>query len=330
MPVISLVGPFNPVIKGQIEASIPQGFQLIHIPTQEEYAKLKESDYIIIRTLRLSGEDLIGADHLKLIHKWGAGYDNIDVDSISPFNIPVAVCVGGNSVPVAEMAVLHMLAVYRNLIPLDRMLRKNQWAKDIYSGRAYTLREKTVGLLGAGNIGRKVAKLVQSFGAVVQYYDLFRLPEKAEQELNLRYVPFKELLKTSDIISIHVPLTKDTENLMDRTALSQMKPTAILVNTSRGGIVDEKALAEALREGRLLGAGLDAFADEPPGEDCPFFGLDNVVLTPHAGGNTADNAATMIDLCLKNIMAMQNGRPLLARSVVNNSLLKTPIEMEEI
>lgn len=330
MPVISLVGPFNPVIKGQIEASIPQGFQLIHIPMQEEYAKLKESDYIIIRTLRLSGEHLIGADHLKLIHKWGAGYDNIDVDSISPFNIPVAVCVGGNSVPVAEMAVLHMLAVYRNLIPLDRLLRKNQWAKDIYSGRAYTLRGKTVGLLGAGNIGRKVAKLVQSFGAVVQYYDLFRLPEKAEQELNLRYVPFKELLKTSDIISIHVPLTKDTENLMDRTALSQMKPTAILVNTSRGGIVDEKALAEALREGRLLGAGLDAFADEPPGEDCPFFGLDNVVLTPHAGGNTADNAATMIDLCLKNIMAMQNGRPLLARSVVNNSLLKTPIEMEEI
>lgn len=330
MPVIALVGPFNSVIKRQIKANLPDGFQLIHIPTREDYSKLAEADYIIIRTLQLTGEDLNGADRLKLIHKWGAGYDNIDVTTISPRNIPVAICVGGNAVPVAEMAVLHMLAVYRNLIPQDRLLRKNQWAKDIYSSRSYTLRGKTIGLLGAGNIGRKVAHLVQGFGAVTQYYDSFRLSEKTEQELNLSYVPYEDLLKTSDIISIHIPLTKETKNLVDRTALAKMKPSAILINTSRGGIVDEAALAEALQEGRLLGAGLDAFTDEPPGEDYPFFGMDNVVLTPHAGGNTADNAATMIELCMKNITAMEAGRPLLARSIVNNKLLKNPIEMEEI
>jgi len=329
MKTIALVGPYNQVIRKALGEATPEGFNLIDIPTPDDYPRLEEADYVIIRTINLSGSDLSKAKKLKLIHKWGVGYDNIDLESVSALNIPVAVCYGMNSTPVAEMAVLHILALYRNLLAIDSRLKKNVWAKDEYSGKSYTISGKIVGLVGAGNIGRKVAALTQAFGASVQYYDVHRIPLEKERQANLTYVELERLLATSDIISLHVPLTEHTENLIDEKALSLMKPTAILVNTSRGGIVDELALARALQNKTIMGAGLDAFSQEPPEKNCPFYAMENVVTTPHAGGNTADNATNMLRCCYDNIVAFDHGNRLSKNMIVNNHLLKNKLELED-
>lgn len=329
MKTIALVGPFSPKARAQIEEKLPGGFVLLNVPTTADYALLEAADYIIIRTVKLTGNDLKRAGRLRLIQKWGAGYDNIDVKSISPLDIPVAICAGINAQPVAEMTVLHMLAVLRNLTALDSSLKKNIWAKDIYSARSYLLQDKTVGLIGLGNIGKKVAAIVGAFGASVQYCDIYRASESAERDLNLTFLPLDDLLRSSDVVSIHVPLTDDTRNLLDYEKLCLMKPTAIVVNTARGGIVNETDLARALMEKRILGAGLDVFVQEPPGLDHPLLALENVVLTPHAGGNTADNNAKMIARCLGNIEKVANGEAVLRRDIVNLDALSTKIEVEE-
>ncbi len=302
---------------------------MFDVPTREDYAGLSAADYIIIRTIRLEGSDLARAAQVRFIQKWGAGYDSLDIPGISERDIPVATCVGINSQPVAELAVLHMLAVYRHLLAANRRLKENVWAKDEFSSTSYLISGKTVGLVGLGNIGRKVAKIVQGFGASVQYYDMFRIPEAQEQALGIAYAPLDSLLASSDIVSLHVPLTEQTDNLLDKTRLAMMKPTAILVNTARGGIVNEQDLAEALQTGRILGAGLDAFSAEPPGADCPFYTMENAVITPHIGGNTADNDINMIARCFENIKKFDSGLPLGRRDVVNAQLLRTKIKLED-
>ena len=329
MKTIALVGPYTQDVRKAMDEMAPDGFSLIDLPTPDDYSKLEEADYVIIRTIKLSGGDLAKAKKLKLIHKWGVGYEMIDLEGVSALGIPVAVCYGMNATPVAEMALLHILALYRNLIVINNLLKNNVWAKDEYSGKAYTISGKTVGLIGAGSIGRKVAAMVQAFGASVQYYDLYRLPPEKELQAGLTYVQLERLLATSDIVSLHVPLTEQTQNLIDEKALSLMKPTAILVNTSRGAIVDEQALARALRNKTIMGAGLDVFSQEPPGENCPFYGMENVVITPHTGGNTADNAVNMLRFCYDNIVAFDRGNKLSRNVIVNNHLLKNKLELED-
>lgn len=325
MKKIALTGPYNENTRRILHESVPAGFEMFDVHTPEEYGKLTDADYIIIRTIKLNGKDLAGVQKLKAIQKWGAGYDNLDIPSISALNIPVMVCNGVNAQPVAEMAVLHMLAVLRNLIPLNEKLRENQWCKDQYASKSYLLSGKTVGLVGLGNIGKKVAHIVQGFGARVQYYDVFRLPETQEKELGLTFVSLNDLLKSSDVVSIHVPLMDSTRGMIGKEQLGMMKKTAILVNTARGGVIDENALAEALEAHQIMGAGLDAFSKEPPGVDCPFYKMENVVVTPHSGGNTADNDLNMIKRCLDNLSAVDQGKPVMKRDVVNNADLQTKI-----
>lgn len=325
MKKIALTGPYNENTRKVLHETVPAGFEIYDVESPAEYAKLADADYIIIRTIKLNGNDIAPATHLKAIQKWGAGYDNLDIPGISAHNVPVMVCNGVNSEPVAEIAVLHMLAVLRNLIPLNAKLQQNQWCKDQYASQSYLISGKTVGLVGLGNIGRKVAKIVQGFDAKVQYYDVFRLPESAEQELGIRYVHFEELLKTSDIVSIHVPLMDSTSNMIGKDQLAMMKKNAIIINTSRGGIIDEAALVEALRNHVIMGAGLDAFTKEPPGLDCPFFKMENVVVTPHSGGNTADNDLNMIKRCFNNIVAVDTGKAVMRRDAVNNDQITAKV-----
>lgn len=328
MKTIALTGPYNANTRETLHQNVPQGFRMIDVPTRDDYHLLKDADYIIIRTIRIEGSDLKDAPGIRLVHKWGVGYDNIDVPGVSALDIPIAICTGINSPPVAEMAVLHMLALYRNLIMLNTKLRNNIWAKDEYSSRAYMLGGKTVGIVGFGSIGGHVARIVQGFGAQVQYFDTNRKGEERERLLGVTYRPFEELLATSDIVSLHLPLMDATRNMIDAKALAAMKPSAILINTARGCIVDEAALVDALRNGTIAGAGLDAFAHEPPGENCPFYGMDNVVMTPHTGGNTADNDINMIRRLMDNIAKLDGGGCLGVRDVVNNHLLATKLKLE--
>lgn len=329
MKKIALTGPYNPATRKLLYEMLPEGYEMFDVPAPEDYEKLKGADYIIIRTVRLEGDDLAQAGRLRFIQKWGAGYDTLDIPGISRRDIPVAICAGINAQPVAELAVLHMLAVYRHLIAANARLKQNIWAKNEFSNRAFLLQGKTVGLLGLGNIGRRVARIVQGFGAKVQYYDMYPIPQTQAEELNIRYVELDELLASSDVLSVHVPLTDQTRGMLGAPEFAKMKDGAVFINTARGEIVDEAALARALESGKLMGAGLDAFCAEPPGEDCPFYRMENVVVTPHIGGNTADNDVNMIARCFENIQKFDQGQPLRRRDVVNAELLRTKPDLED-
>lgn len=329
MKNIALVGKYNDQTKKKLYQNLPEGFQLLEVPTVEEYPKLVDADYMIIRTLKLGKSDLERTHRLKFIQKWGAGFDNLDIPGISELEIPAASCVGVNSEAVAEIAVLHMLAICRNLLAVNAKLKKNEWAKDQYVGRSYMLQNKLIGIVGMGNIGRKVARIVQGFGARVQYYDPIRLTPEQEKEWKVSHVTMETLLKTSDIVTLHLPATKETENMMGAEEFALMKEGSIFINTARGSLVDVDALADALRSGHLLGAGLDAFKQEPPGADFPLMEMENVVMTPHSGGNTADNDLDMIKRCYGNITRVDQGLPISRRDVINNHLLQNKVPVEE-
>ena len=193
------------------------------------------------------------------------GYDKVDVTYATQKGIPVAISAGVNAASVSEHAVLLMLAVLRRLVEADGAVHQGLWADKSVLKNAGTIRGRTVGLLGFGNIAHMVAEKVSAFGARVQYYDVVRADPAVEERLHASYVPFEELMATSDIVSVHIPLLPQTTGMVDEKAIARMKPGTILINTARGGIVDEDALARALEEGRLRGAGLDTFAQEPPG-----------------------------------------------------------------
>ena len=328
MKTIALVGPYNTKTREMLHANVPEGFQMADVPDYAEYGKLKEADYIIIRTIKLTKGDVKDCPNLKYVQKWGAGYDVIDIEGLGELGIPVGICSGINSEPVAELAVMLMLSLYRWLIVHNEKLKKGIWTKDQYSSKSYMIQGKTVGIIGLGNIGSKVARIVKGFGADVIYTDV--IPKtKARDTLGIREVTLDELLKTSDIVSIHVPLNDETRHMMNKEAFAKMKPSAIFINSARGGLVDEDALLEALQQGVIAGAGLDALPKEPPEPGWPFYAMENVVLTPHTGGNTADNDINMIHRCMENILTMDNGGKLRTLDLVNNQYLAVKLETEE-
>lgn len=253
----------------------------------------------------LSGDDLRRGPRLRLVHKFGVGINTIDVDTATQRGIAVANMPGANAASVAEGAVMLMLAVLRQLLPLDRATRQlHGWPTDPDLGeRCRDIGGATVGLVGFGSIAQRVARIVSAMGAHV-------LHTSTRDDGTPGWRPLPELLEAADIVSLHVPLTATTEGLIDRAALAQMKPDAVLINTSRGPIVDETALAEALRQRRLAGAGLDVFAVEPVTADNPLLGLDNVVLTPHVSWYTADTMRRYLAAAVDNCRRLRDGLPL--------------------
>lgn len=322
MEKVALVGAIDASMRKLIEGMLPEGFETDYVPTPAEYGRLKDTDYIIIRTIPIRAETIETLTKTKLIQRWGVGYDIIDIEAAGKKNIPVANMAGINALQVAELAVMHMLVIYRNLIPMHNGLMAGQWLKSEYMNRSFMMSGKTVGLVGFGNIGKNVAKRVRAFGAEVQYYDVIRPSREKEEELGVKYVPFEDLLKTSDIVSLHVPVSADTKGLINRKTIELMKPTAVLINTSRGPVVNQADLVEALSKGRLFGAGLDVYEEEPLKEDHPFRSLKNVVMTPHVGANTVDNNPNMARRAVDNIVTVSKGLPVPAGDLVNAQYLK--------
>jgi phosphoglycerate dehydrogenase-like enzyme len=268
---------------------------------------------VIWHVLRpLSGDDVRRATRCRLIHKLGAGVNTIDVDAASERGIAVANMPGANAPSVAEGTVLLMLAALRRLPQLDRATRAGQgWPTD--PGLGETVRDVgggTVGLVGYGNVAQRVATIVTAMGATVLHNST-----RDDGRPGWRTLP--DLLASSDIVSLHLPLTPGTAGLLDRAALARMRPDAVLVNTSRGPIVDEAALVDALRSGRLAAAGLDVFGEEPAPADHPLFGLPNVVVTPHVAWYTADTMRRYLDEGVENCRRLLDGRDLV--NVVNQA-----------
>jgi phosphoglycerate dehydrogenase-like enzyme len=269
------------------------------------YRELPEAD-VIWHVLRpLSEADMARAIRTRLVHKFGAGVNTVDVDAATKHGIAVANMPGANARSVAEGTLLLMLAALRRLPELDRATRDGHgWPSDPQLGE--TVRDIggcTVGLVGYGNIAKQVETVVTAMGATVLHTST-----RDDGRPGWRTLP--QLLAASDVVSLHLPLTADTDGLIDRAALSSMKPGAVLVNTSRGPIVDEDALADALRDGRLAAAGLDVFGVEPVSPDNPLLRLDNVVLTPHVTWYTVDTMRRYLVEAVANCRRLRDGQPL--------------------
>ncbi len=246
---------------------------------------------------------LAAAQGLKIIAKNGAGIDSVDLAEAARRGIAVAVAPGANADAVAEHAVALMLALVRDLPKLDRRLRDGGWEGTSYLGRDF--RGSTVGIVGYGSIGRSTAKLASALGARVVVVRRSGGADDFEVETDL-----DALLARVDILSLHCPLTEQTRRLIGQRELALMKPGALLVNTARGAVVDETALVEALRSGRLGGAGLDTFEVEPIAAGNPLLALDNVLLTPHVAGVTRDAALRVATTTARNVVDALAGRPL--------------------
>ncbi len=311
----------NPAVKAEANKALPEGFE-VFFPTSstdtEEHDRLiEEADYLITQSIYVTGEQLRRAKHLKMIQKYGIGVDKIDCKAAEELNIPVCITAGANSVPVSEMAIGLMLAVNRRIPYVDKAVRAGQWPKAEMRAQCYMLQGKTIGLVGIGNIAKQVAKRLGGFDVKeIVYYDIFRLSEEKEQELHVRYVPLDELMAVSDVISIHVPLTDETRGMISAERIGMMKPTAILINTARGFIIDQDALIDALREKKIRGAGLDAFEEEPLSADSPLLALENLVLTCHHAGSVIDNVLPRAIHAYGNIEKFSHGEAIDPRDII--------------
>ncbi|WP_418844852.1 2-hydroxyacid dehydrogenase [Pyramidobacter piscolens] len=297
-------------------------YDVAEVLSNKELAKHLDGTYYILRGFPMGAAEIekLGGD-ARLIHRWGVGFDAVDIEAAGKKGIIVSICAGVNSQPVAELTVMLMLASLRHLPELMSRAKAGRKDKEDIIARSWLISGKRVGLVGLGSIGRRVAAAVGGMGAEVTYYDPFRAAPETEKELGVEFLPLDELLKSSDIVSLHMPLLDSTRHLIDAAALAKMKPSALLVNTARGGIVDTEALLKALAGKRLFGAALDTIENEPLPAGHPAFSLENLIITPHAGGNTEDNNRNMAAYIMDNIDAMESGRGPTPRSVVNRQFL---------
>ncbi len=274
---------------------------------------------ILVRMGRVDEAIFAAAPQLRVLSKHGVGVDNIDLDAASARGIPVIVAAGANAVSVAEHAIALMLAVAKRIVPLDRGLREGRWEKSGFQGRE--LAGSSIGLVAFGAIARQTARFAKGLGLEVLAYDPFCDDAVFAAEGVTRVHDLETLLQQSDIVSLHSPLTAQTRNLINADRLAQMRPDAILINTARGGLIDEPALLSALREGHLAGAGLDSFAKEPADPDHPFWSEPRLVVTPHIGGVTsAANRRVGVEAA-QAIVDQLAGRPIPPSRIANQSQL---------
>jgi D-3-phosphoglycerate dehydrogenase len=260
---------------------------------------------------------LAAAKHLKIIAKHGVGVDSVDIDAATARDIVVVTAGDANADAVAEQAIMFMLALARDLPRYHRGLREGKWEKGASVGREF--RGRTVGIVGYGQIGSRTARLARALGANVVVYSRSRIadPEGMEVEDN-----FERLLGRVDILSLHCPLTDKTRGMIGDQQLRMMKPTALLINTARGQMIDEAALIDALKNGRLAGAGLDTFAEEPTDPKNPLIFLDNVICTPHVSVLTAEAMARMGTAAANNIVGYIQRGVCSTANIVNPAVLK--------
>jgi phosphoglycerate dehydrogenase-like enzyme len=289
----------------------PPGYELVvaDVGTPKFYDVAPEVEYFMGLSRGIGGEFFRSTPKLKLVQLLSAGYDRVDIEAARKAKVPVSNNGGANAIAVSEHTVMLMLAVLKRLVRFHNDIVAGKWrVGNQVEGAVYELSSKLVGIVGLGNIGKKVARRVQAFDARVQYYDVLRLTEAEEDQLGVRFVLLDELLRTSDIVSMHVPLDDTTRAMISTRELSLMKPSAIIVNTCRGPVIDEAALHAALTSRKIAAAGLDVMVEEPPAKDHPLFSLPNVTFTPHSAGPTWENWAARFRNGFDNIQRVASGR----------------------
>jgi phosphoglycerate dehydrogenase-like enzyme len=315
-PIATLLDLHEPEVRAVIAGECPASVELRMVTSpspDERLALAREAAFFIggIRPIPASLMDL--APGLRLIQKWGIGVDKIDLAAARARGIPVAITAGANAIPVAEFTIL-MLAVLRRLPYREAQLRGGEWHRARGETRleARQLRGKRVALVGLGAIGRQVAKRLGAFDVEVRYFDIRRPSPAEEAALGVRFQELDALLPEADIVSLHVPYTAATRRMLSRERIARLRPGAIVINTARGEVVDDRALADALVAGHLGGAGLDVFGGEPPPPDHPLLRIrvPGLVLAPHIAGSVFDNVANVARHAFRNVQRVLDGQPL--------------------
>lgn len=300
---------------------IGAGARVLYVGAQDPAGDLRRMlateavDGVISRTLPLPADLIALAPQLKAISRHGVGFDNVDIQAAADRGIPVSIAAGTNAQSVAELAIALMFSVARNVGPLDQAIRQGGWPR---AGAGLQLCGRRLGLVGYGRIARLVAGMARMIGMEIRTFDPALPTDPVDA---IRVTSLAELLRESDVVSLHCPLIPATRNLIDATALALLPKGAIVINTARGGLIDETALAVALAEGRLAGAGLDTLAQEPPAADNPLLSRPEVVLTPHIGGGTDAALAGTAVSAAENLLAMLDGRPVDPALIVNSHLM---------
>lgn len=246
-------------------------------------------------------KQLLDAAHrLKIVANFAVGFDNIDVVEATAHGVIVANTPDPVTAPTADIAMGLMLDIMRGITSFDKLQRRGNYVKGIMKNLGTSLEGKQLGIIGMGRIGKALAKRASAFGMEIVYHNRHRLSANIEQEFSARYLSLDELFCTSDVVSVNAPLTPETYHIVDGARLAQMKPSAYLINTARGPLVDEKALVEALRNGTIAGAGLDVYEFNDAVTD-ELIALDNTVLTPHIGTQTVDGRREMAQFAATNI-----------------------------
>jgi lactate dehydrogenase-like 2-hydroxyacid dehydrogenase len=300
--------------------AIPESFDISFFPKYEEEAVMKEindADFLVTpsHSAPISARLIAQAKSLKLIQLCGAGYDNVDLEAAGRAGITVARSADQNSKAVAQLAFTFMTLLNRGILAADREIKKGNYQdirEKLRREVAYELEGRNLAILGIGPIGKEVAKIGAFFGANLYYYDVIRLSPEDEQSMKLTFLEFADILKIADIITLHVPLNNKTNKMISYKELALMKDSALLINTSRGGVLDNEALIDALRSNRLRGAAIDAFDPEPMPPDHIFLQLEpevqqKLILTPHIGGVTKQSQRRMLQEAINNILKVMKG-----------------------
>ncbi len=302
---IALLDVVPPIRLDQMRALLPPGFTLTGgvAPGEAAMAELiRDMDFAIAGQVPVSRAVLDAARRLKLLHKWGVGVDNLDLDAARRLGVRVARTTGSNALAVAEFTIGLMLAASRFLPYGHHWLKQGDWrGPGRLPGESLLLSGKTVGIIGFGAIGTQVAKLLRGFGCAILYAKQTPLPEAEEAALGVKRAGIDEIVATADIVSLHCPLTPETAGLIDAKRLAAMKPSAILVNVARGGVVIEADLYEALKARTIRAAAMDVFSLEPLPADSPLLALDNIVVTPHLAASTADTFEPTVRRMFRNM-----------------------------
>lgn len=292
------------------------------IPRDLLLEKVKDVEGLLpLLTERIDGELMDAGEKLKVISNYAVGFNNIDTDAATERGIYVTNTPGILTDTTADAAFALLMATARRIPEADRHIRAkgwvHAWGPKMFIGS--DVHGKTLGILGMGRIGSAMVKRAKGFSMNVVYHDVHRR-EDLEEELGIIYKPRDEVIRSADFLSLHVPLTPETHHMIGAEELASMKETSFLINTSRGPVVDEKALADALRDGVIAGAGLDVFETEPVSHDSPLLGLDNIVLTPHLASGSIETRTKMATTAATNIVSVLQGR--VPPSLVNPEVMK--------
>jgi glyoxylate reductase len=283
----------------------------IPMPKKELMTKIRDKDGLVCFPYDIVNREVIdAAKNLKAISTFSVGYDQIDVKYANKKGVIVSYTPEILTRATADLTMALMLALLRRVVEGDRTIRNNKW-KVIFGAYDFLgtdLYGKTLGIFGMGRIGKVVAKRAKCFGVNVVYHNRNKLSTEEEKTLGVKYTTLDHLFKSSDVVSIHAPYTKDTHNLVNLKLLRKMKRTAFLINTSRGKIVNEKDLVLALKKRLVAGAALDVYQNEPINKNHPLAKMDNVVITPHIGSSTNETRKAMAEITVQNLMLSLSGK----------------------